>query len=778
MKTMIKLSSFVLATLALTTIILRPSTARAAVSLNITPNAVSNTYGGQITLAISGLTTGGSVVVQKYLDVNTNGVIDGNDQLVQQFSMTDGQAGMVIGGVTNFNVPGDTDGTANGTITAKLNFQNGDILESLSGNFLYKVSGNFTPVTNAFTVTNFPFAQKFTGNVVSNGTSTTLPNSIVLLFPPPQAGQNGPGSPLGGVVANNAGSYTVALPPGTYTLVAFHNNYLANTTLSPVLTLGSGVTITTNLTVTNSTSTISGSVVDAANTNIGLPGLLMPVQNKNGMLGVSFTDTNGNFTVGVQSGTWKLGGNDVSFTSHGYMGVQNKISTNAGVSGVIIALTKATALIYGSVKDNLGNPLPALDVYANENNNLYQTDAYTDPNGNYVLGVVGFGTSDYWYMQANDNQQLTNYVFSQETISGYITNGTAVLQNFTAILATNHITGNVQSSGTNIVGVGVSANANLGGVNYQTQADTDSSGNYSLNVPNGSWNVSLNCNGGNNSLDNILGVGNYVCPNNQTANIANNNSTNNFNVLPCGGVSILTTSLPVGEVGVYYNQYLQASSCSPSFTWVFTTSPPGWLNLNTSGNLFGTPTSAGSSGFTVQVTDGNSHSTTQGLTLVISNAVQITTTSLPNGTNGSAYNQQLQATGGVPFAGGASPYSWSVVSGNLPANLNLATNGLLSGTLATFGTFSFTAQVMDAVGGINSQPLSLTVISTNPPPPLGIGTGSGQTLLFWPASAGTNFTLQMTTNLATGPWVTVTNAVPQVAFTVSNNAPAVFYRLH
>lgn len=63
-------------------------------------------------------------------------------------------------------------------------------------------------------------------------------------------------------------------------------------------------------------------------------------------------------------------------------------------------------------------------------------------------------------------------------------------------------------------------------------------------------------------------------------------------------------------------------------------------------------------------------------------------------------------------------------------------------------------------------------------PPLAVGTGAGQILVFWPASGGTNFTLQMTTNLASGLWVPVTNAVPQIAFTVSNSVPAIFFRLH
>lgn len=199
-------------------------TLHAAVTFTVTPAIVSNTYNGPITLLVSGLTNTETVTVQKFLDVNTNGVVDASDWLVQQFSLTDGQAGMVIGGITNFNVPGDTDATA-GQITARLNFRNGDFMQNIAGKYAFKLSspgGHFSPITNLLSVTNVPYAQKFTGNVVSNSTSATLPNAVVLLFPPPRAGKNGPGgSPLAGVVANNSGGYSIPAPPGTYMPVAF-----------------------------------------------------------------------------------------------------------------------------------------------------------------------------------------------------------------------------------------------------------------------------------------------------------------------------------------------------------------------------------------------------------------------------------------------------------------------------------------------------------------------------------------------------------------------------
>ena len=186
-------------------------------TFTVSPATVSNTFPGNITLLISNVPTGDPVVVQKFLDLNTNGAVDGTDWLVQQFSLTDGQAGMAIAGVTNFNVPGDANATT-GLITATLNFH-GDFMQRLAGKYLFRLTspvGHFTPVTNLFTVTNFPFGQKFAGNVVSNGTATTVSNALVLLFPAPRPGNNGPsGNPLAGVVANNSGAYSVAAPPVT-----------------------------------------------------------------------------------------------------------------------------------------------------------------------------------------------------------------------------------------------------------------------------------------------------------------------------------------------------------------------------------------------------------------------------------------------------------------------------------------------------------------------------------------------------------------------------------
>lgn len=608
-------------------------TACAAVSFTVTPTAISNTYSGTITLKVTGLTSGDSVVVQKWLDANTNGVVDGGDLLFQQFPLTDGQASVFTNGtttVTNFNVPGDTDGAANGSITANLypifNFE-----QLIVGKYLLVLSspaGHFSPITNAFSVTNFPFSQSFAGTVFSNATSTTVPDAIVILD-----NLNSGNGPSVGTVANNSGAYSIHMPPGDYELMAIKTNYVANGANAPVLSLGAGMTISTNLTLTNATESISLKIVDANNTSQGLPGVLVPVQTQNnggdgssGLLGVGFTDTNGNATIRVNANVWKVEGNDESLALDGHLALQNKITvdtTTGSVSGLIIALPKVTAVFYGTVKDNLGNPLPGVTaIESQDNNGNYELDGFTDQNGNYVAGAVGGLSGDQWQV-SEDYSSLTNYALSEGQNNITLSVGRAYQYNFTAILATNQITGNVQDSdGNPVADVNVSANATINNISYNLNEDTDDNGNYSIIVGNGDWSVSLNCNGNNNSLDGIYGSGNYNCPGNEDATVDDNNTNNvNFLVQICDGIDVLTPSpLPNGQVNNYYYDELQASSCNGNFTWSLNDPQdfPSDLTFDSFGEIYGTPTNSGTYTFSANVADGSGFSANPSFTLTIS----------------------------------------------------------------------------------------------------------------------------------------------------------------
>jgi hypothetical protein len=129
--------------------------------------------------------------------------------------------------------------------------------------------------------------------------------------------------------------------------------------------------------------------------------------------------------------------------------------------------------------------------------------------------------------------------------------------------------------------------------------------------------------------------------------------------------------------------------------------PPG-LTLTTGGVLSGTPTATGSSTFTVQATDADGCLGVRTYTIVINpaNCVPIVFTSsatLPSGTSGTPYSQQITATGGT---GGI---TYTVTFGTLPPGLTLSSGGLISGTPTQPGGYTFTVTATDSVGCENSS---------------------------------------------------------------------------
>lgn len=175
-------------------------------------------------------------------------------------------------------------------------------------------------------------------------------------------------------------------------------------------------------------------------------------------------------------------------------------------------------------------------------------------------------------------------------------------------------------------------------------------------------------------------------------------------------------NLPNGLANVAYNQSLAATGGTGPYTWAVTSGTllPN-LALGTDGVLSGTATSAAIFNFTAEVTDSLNAKVSKVFTLDIAlQPLSVTTTSLPNGTGGQFYTQQLQATGGSPN------YTWIVLTGSLPSNLNLSSAGVLSGTPSGTGPAGFTVRATDVSGRQATQALSLTINAS----PIAIATGT------------------------------------------------------
>jgi hypothetical protein len=155
------------------------------------------------------------------------------------------------------------------------------------------------------------------------------------------------------------------------------------------------------------------------------------------------------------------------------------------------------------------------------------------------------------------------------------------------------------------------------------------------------------------------------------------------------GVSIVTASLPNGGVGSPYSVTLQATGGTPPYRWGVSGVLPDGVTLQDSGTLQGTPTSAGTANFALQVTDAGGQTASKSFSIAIT---QLRLTgSLSDGVVGEAYSGTLTASGGV------APYSFAVTSGALPGGLSLdAGSGAVTGKPAAAGAFSFTITATDS----------------------------------------------------------------------------------
>lgn len=183
---------------------------------------------------------------------------------------------------------------------------------------------------------------------------------------------------------------------------------------------------------------------------------------------------------------------------------------------------------------------------------------------------------------------------------------------------------------------------------------------------------------------------------------------------------IFPSTIPNGAIGQFYDVALAGFGGTLPLTWSIDSGAlPAGVSLVRFGDLRGTPTAAGNFTFTVRVTDSSpgpdgpfSALQTYNLTIAPPTIV-VSPSTLPNATVGRDHFQALTVSGGT------APYSFSLADGSLPAGLAISSDGMLSGTPTSAGTFNFSIKVTDssrATGPFSAtQAYSMTV--AYPPPP-------------------------------------------------------------
>ncbi|HEY8208709.1 MAG TPA: putative Ig domain-containing protein, partial [Myxococcaceae bacterium] len=237
---------------------------------------------------------------------------------------------------------------------------------------------------------------------------------------------------------------------------------------------------------------------------------------------------------------------------------------------------------------------------------------------------------------------------------------------------------------------------------------------------------------------------------------ANNATAQRTLTLDVYGAPSIAGTLVDAYQGTSYSGALTGSGGKAPYGFAVTSGAlPAGLSLSGGGTLTGTPTTAGSSGFTVTLTDANGVTATRNLNVSTLAPVAVATSSLADGYQGRSYSMTLAGSGG------RTPYTFAVTSGALPGGLSLSGgSGLISGTPGAVGSSSLTVTVTDANGVSAAQSFTLPVLAVPSITTSALPDGYVSTAYSAPSLAGTNGRAPYTFSVASGlpPGVSVSSA--------------------
>lgn len=206
-----------------------------------------------------------------------------------------------------------------------------------------------------------------------------------------------------------------------------------------------------------------------------------------------------------------------------------------------------------------------------------------------------------------------------------------------------------------------------------------------------------------------------------TSDARSNVGFQNYSIAISGPLPLSPASLPAGTINAAYSQTINVGGGTAPYSYAVTSGTlPAGLTLGAStGVISGTPTTDGTSSFTVTVTDSAANTGSHDYSVVISGPLPISPSTIPPGTLNTAYSQTISA------GGGTAPYTYAVTSGALPTGLTLDTStGVISGAPATDATYAFTVTATDSVSNTGSQGYSQVISGPLPISPTALSAGT------------------------------------------------------
>ena len=251
-------------------------------------------------------------------------------------------------------------------------------------------------------------------------------------------------------------------------------------------------------------------------------------------------------------------------------------------------------------------------------------------------------------------------------------------------------------------------------------------------------------------------------------------------VLPNSVVGITVTVAPYvsNQANILYIQAPTWTGTSPTFTYLSTISYnltnnvtlgitgdtvtfaltsgalPTGISLNANGLIYGTDVYAGNYNFGVVATDKYGINS---VTNVYSGNIALPTIPMTPTTIGSLTQASAMANVTLVGTGGASPYTYAVTSGALPANITLSSSGTVYGTPTGYGSYTFAVTATDAYGYAGQpQTFTGTITQTRYSVTYHLVAGGGGGASNWGGGGGAGGLVNCATTLTIGTAYTIT----------------------
>jgi hypothetical protein len=455
----------------------------ATTSVNVTPETAPADSAVSLTITTNTASAGGTVWIDFIGDPDGDGFVDPGEIKEISFYVTDGVAAPQIDGVTNINIKGDEDGSADSSITTTLKLHRSPFPV---GCFIILVTDeDNSTATDTFAFTKAPTSQSVSGNVTCAGAGVA--GAFVEV-------ETTEGCIVGGAMTDSGGSYQIFLDsPGTYEVLiddrqGYVNKERDSGAVEIVLSQDehmAGVDLQLFL----GNCHITGTIRDES-TGQGIGGVEVEGEMENSDDDYwcwTLTDRDGSFDLPVIDGTWEL--EVLSLEEKGYVPIREAeevFVSGANVTGQDASFPQVTALIYGTVKDWNGQPVSGEELArarADIDGLIYEPEVDADTEGNYVIGVI----AGVWKVSVDLEDLCRDDLAEPPSESVTIADNETMELNFVCPEA-GYIEGTVLDSNSDPIGdLWVSVFSDKCWQGYQGGADTDETGHYNIKISGGTY---------------------------------------------------------------------------------------------------------------------------------------------------------------------------------------------------------------------------------------------------------------------------------------------------